>query len=80
MTNNINDKKYKEYKKKKILRYSYIILSFITIALESLALFGMMSYLWGLIPFVACYIIKYFFVDKEDKNTNKKNRKDNQKN
>ena len=79
MINNINDKKYKDYRKKQILRYLYIILCFTTIFLESLALFGTISYLWGLIPFVICYIIKYFFVDKEDKNKEKKNKKHNQK-
>ncbi|MBQ8472363.1 MAG: hypothetical protein IJ501_02540 [Bacilli bacterium] len=60
MTNK-NDKKIKEYKKRKILKYLIIFLSLLTITLESLALFKMISYLWGLIPFVICYIVKYFY-------------------
>jgi len=70
-----NDEKYSDYKKKKIIRYIIIILSLLTITLESLALFGMISYVWGLIPFSLTYIIKYLNVSKFD---NKKN-KDNQK-
>ena len=77
--NNINDKKYKEYKKKKVFRYLFIILSFLTIILESLALFKMISYLWGLIPFVICYIIKYLSLEKETKKKNNKSKKDDRK-
>ena len=69
---NVNDKKYQEYKKRKMLKYIIIILSFITIVLESLALFGMISYIWGLIPFSICYIVKYFSYEK----TNNKNKKE----
>ena len=58
---NENDKKFKEYKKKQIIKYSIIILNFIVIVLESLALFQKISYLWGLIPFVISCIIKYIY-------------------
>ena len=58
---NINDNKIKEYKKRKILKYLIIILNLFTITLESLALFKMISYIWGLIPFVISYIVKYFY-------------------
>ena len=58
---NLNDKKLKEYKKRKILKYLIIFLSLLTITLESLALFKMISYVWGLIPFIICYIVKYFY-------------------
>ena len=60
MTNK-NDQKIKEYKKRKILKYLIIFFSLLTITLESLAIFKMISYLWGLIPFVICYIVKYFY-------------------
>ena len=58
---NNNDLKIKEYKKKKIYKYLIITLSLLTIILESLALFKVISYVWGLIPFVLCYIVKYFY-------------------
>jgi len=65
---NVNDLKYKKYKGEKMLKYSVIVLSFLTILLESLALFGMISYLWGLIPFVLTYLVKYLFIKQYDKN------------
>ena len=74
---NNNDLKIKEYKKKKNYKYLIIILSLLTIILESLALFQVISYLWGLIPFVLCYIVKYFYAGnsiKKKKNTKEKNK------
>ncbi len=75
-----NDEKYNVYKKKKILRYLIIFFSLVTIFLESLALFRVISYLYGLIPFVLLYIVKYFNAkidDKSDKkNTKNKKKKD----
>ena len=65
---NDNDKKYKEYRKKQIFKYSIIITSLMVIVLEALALFGVISFLWGLIPFVINCIIKYI----NEKNNNKK--------
>ena len=73
---NKNDLKIKEYKKKKIYKYLIITLSLLTIILESLALFKVISYVWGLIPFVLCYIVKYFYTGnsiKKKKNTKEKN-------
>ena len=72
--NNINDLKYNNYKKQKIMKYLVIGLSFLTIVLESFALFGMISYLWGLIPFASTYFIKYLILknDKENKDGHKK--------
>ena len=76
MTNK-NDQKIKEYKKRKILKYLIIFLSLLTITLESLALFKMISYVWGLIPFVICYIVKYFYSGNtiEFKKDNQKKKK-----
>ena len=58
---NNNDKKIKEYKKRQIFRYSIIVLSFLVVVLESFALFKIISYLWGLIPFVINCIVKYLY-------------------
>ena len=65
---NINDKKYKEYKKRKILRYLIILFCLFTIFLEGLALFKVISYIWGIIPFVTTYIIKYILLKDSDEN------------
>jgi len=54
-----NEEKYNKYKRKKIYRYLIIILSFSVIVLEAFALFNVISYLWGLIPFVLSCIVKY---------------------
>ena len=56
-----NEEKFKEYKINKILRYSIIVLSFLIIFLEALALFNVISYLWGLIPFIISCIVKYIY-------------------
>ena len=69
---NSNDLKVKEYKKKKLIKYTIIGLSFLTIVLESFALFQMISYLWGLIPFALCYIIKYFYAGNRSKKREKR--------
>lgn len=82
---NKNDLKIKEYKKIKIYKYLIITLSLLTIILESLALFKVISYVWGLIPFVICYIVKYFYTgnsikkkdNKKETNKSKSNEKEN---
>ena len=56
-----NDEKVKRYKKRKIYRYLIILFSFMVIILESFALFKVISYLWGLIPFVLSCIVKYLY-------------------
>ena len=76
---NKNDLKIKEYKKKKIYKYLIITLSLLTIILESLALFKVISYVWGLIPFVLCYIVKYFYMGNSIKKKKNKKEKNKQK-
>ncbi len=66
-----NEEKYKKYKRKKIYKYLIIILSFSVIVLESFALFKVISYLWGLIPFILSCIVKYLN-EKEIDNIKKK--------
>ena len=58
MNKNINDKKYNEYQKNKIKKYFYIILSALIIILEILALFNVISMVWGLILFILLYLLK----------------------
>ena len=58
MNKNINDKKYDEYQKNKIKKYFYIILSALIIILEILALFNVISMVWGLILFILLYLLK----------------------
>lgn len=61
---NKNDLKIKEYNKRKVLRIIIFSLSLLTIILESLALFGLISYYFGIIPFLICYVVKYFYIIK----------------
>ena len=70
-----NEEKYNVYKKKKILRYLIILFSLLTIFLEALALFRVISYLYGLIPFVFLYIVKYFYATVDDSKDKKKSKK-----
>ena len=55
---NKNDKKYREYKKNKLLKYVYVLLSLAVIVLETLALFKVISMIWGLIIFIIIYLLK----------------------
>ena len=64
---NESDKKLKEYRKKQILKYLMIVCSLSVIVLESFALFNVISYLWGVIPFVFNLIIKYFYEKENNK-------------
>lgn len=64
---NESDKKLKEYRKKQILKYLMIVCSLSVIVLESFALFNVISYLWGVIPFVLNLIIKYFYEKENNK-------------
>ena len=70
-----NEEKYKEYKKKKLIKYLVILLCFATITLEAFALFQVISFAWGLGTFALLYLVKYFFVNADIKKDNKK--KDN---
>ena len=74
-----NDQKYNVYKKKKILRYLMIIFSFLTIVLESFALFKTISFLFGLIPFCLLYITKYYYGIIDDNTKSEKKNKNNKK-
>jgi len=55
---NKNDKKYREYKKNKLLKYVYVLLSLAVIVLETLALFKVINMIWGLIIFIIIYLLK----------------------
>lgn len=68
---NKNDLKYQLFKQKQRTKYLIIILSILTIILETLALFKVISFLYGLIPFCLSYVIKYQS-QKQSKNTIKK--------
>lgn len=59
---NDNDKKIFEYKKKKFEKYFLVILSFLVIILEILALFNIINMMWGLGLFVLMYILKKIFL------------------
>lgn len=74
-----NEKKYDIYKKKKILRYLMIFFSLATIILEAFALFRMISFLFGLIPFFLLYLTKYYYAKISESEENQKNKKKSQK-
>ena len=59
--NNSNDDKIKEYQRKKVLKYLIILLSIIVVVLEVLALFKVISMIWGLLLFIVIYILKKIF-------------------
>ncbi len=65
------DKKIREYKLKNILTTVWMALYIIIIILEILALFKVISYLWGLGVFVLAFIIK-LYLTKDSKKVNKK--------
>ena len=58
MNKNVNDEKYKEYQKKKISKYVYIILALLVIVLEGLAVFNVISMVWGMVIFVSAFFVK----------------------
>ena len=64
---NESDKKLREYRQKQILKSLMIVCSLSVIVLESFALFNVISYLWGVIPFVLNLIIKYFYEKEKNK-------------
>ena len=63
-----NEEKVTSYRKRKIYRYLIIVFSFFVIVLESFALFKVISYLWGLIPFVLSCTFKYLYTLENNKN------------
>ena len=70
-----NEERYSKYNRKKLYRYLIIILSFMVIVLESFALFKVISYLWGLIPFVLSCIVKFLNEKESIKVVDKKKSK-----
>ena len=56
-----NDDKIKAYRKKKIEKWLLIIASIGVIVLEILALFNVISMLWGCILFILIYLFKKMF-------------------
>lgn len=70
-----NEDKVKNYKKKKVYKSLIIILSLLTIILESFALFGTISFLWGFIPFFLSYYFKGLYEDIRIKDMFKRKKK-----
>lgn len=62
MNNDINEKKYNDYQKKKFLRYIYLLLSIVVVALEILVLFNAINIVWGIIFFIILYILKKILI------------------
>ena len=58
MTKEVNEKKYSEFRKRKIFRYLYIILEISVVIIEILALFGIINLIWGIVFFVILYLMK----------------------
>ena len=54
------DKKIRLYKTKNILTTVWILLYIAIVILEVLALFKVISFIWGLLVFVVATIIKYY--------------------
>ena len=55
---NKNDIKYNEYKKSKIINYIKVFLLLAVMVLEILALFNVISMIWGLLVFVFTLVLK----------------------
>ena len=55
---NINDKKIREYRNKKIKKWILVSLLVLVIVLEVLALFNVISMLWGAVIFVIIYLFE----------------------
>lgn len=70
-----NEDKVKNYKMKKMYKSLIIILSLLTIILESFALFGTISFLWGFIPFFLSYYFKGLYEDVRIKDMFKRKKK-----
>ena len=55
---NDNDKKIAAYKKQRTFKIIYIVLSIIVIILELLAIFNVISMIWGCVVFAIIYLFK----------------------
>lgn len=53
-----NENRFKEYRKKKYIKYLMVALLFCVIVLEILALLKKVHYIWGLLVFVLVYLLK----------------------
>ena len=58
---NENDKKIHEYKKQRVKKWLLILLPVSVIVLEVLALFNVISMVWGLLVFIFVYLLKKMF-------------------
>ena len=64
VTKQEEEKLLRDYQIKRGLYYTRIILSLLVIILEVMALFKIISVIWGLLVFAINMIIKYFFTKK----------------
>ena len=64
VTKQEEEKLLRDYRIKRGLYYTRIILSLLVIILEVMALFKLISVMWGLLVFAINMIIKYFFTKK----------------
>ncbi len=62
MSKDINEKKYNDYRKKKILKYLYLFLAVLVVVAEVLALFNIINMVWGIVAFIVLYILKKFLI------------------
>ena len=62
MSKDINDKKYGEYRKKQWLRYLYIFIALLVIAVEILVLCNIIHVVWGIVAFVILYLLKKILI------------------
>ena len=60
--NSENDVKIKNYQKRQIIKWTVISLYLVVIALEILALCGIIDMLWGCALFVFVYLFKKIFL------------------
>lgn len=74
-----NEKKIKEFNKMKLERNLIMFLSFATIVLEIIALFGIIHYLWGMIPFSLSIAIKGIGSREPKKKDKSKDKKESKK-
>lgn len=62
MSKDFNNQKYKDYRKKKILKYLYLLLALGVVVVEILALFNIIHMIWGIVAFISLYIIKKILI------------------
>ena len=62
MNKDINDQKYKDYKKNKLFRYLYVFLAILVIIGEILVLFNVINVIWGIVFFIILYLLKKILI------------------